>query len=184
MQIAGRVRCEQGDRGRGGADFDGGNRAEIVPRNLAELLEKQVRAAREAKEEYKKIEDARKRMNSLKIPDLFNQKKESSEKGTSDLVYKSETSRKEVSEAIESLQEKIKEQLDGNSIESLTVTQLVEKIDGLVNKVVNMETTVSTQTILIDRLRGEAVDFQKRLRTLRRAARQQQQSPKKISPPK
>nr|GMD58321.1 protein NETWORKED 2D-like [Ipomoea batatas] len=131
---------------------------------LAELLEKQVRAAREAKEEYKKIEDARKRMNSLKIPDLFNQKKESSEKGTSDLVYKSETSRKEVSEAIESLQEKIKEQLDGNSIESLTVTQLVEKIDGLVNKVVNMETTVSTQTILIDRLRGEAVDFQKKVK--------------------
>nr|GMD51565.1 protein NETWORKED 2D-like [Ipomoea batatas] len=131
---------------------------------LAELLEKQVRAAREAKEEYKKIEDARKRMNSLKIPDLFNQKKESSEKGSSDLVYKSETSRKEVSEAIESLQEKIKEQLDGNSIESLTVTQLVEKIDGLVNKVVNMETTVSTQTILIDRLRGEAVDFQKKIK--------------------
>ncbi|XP_019177560.1 PREDICTED: kinase-interacting protein 1 [Ipomoea nil] len=131
---------------------------------LAELLEKQVRAARDAREEYKKLEDARKRMNAIKIPDIFNQKKEANE-NSSDLVYKSDSSRKAVSEAIESLQEKIKEQLDGNSIESLTVTQLVEKIDGLVNKVVDMETSVSTQTILIDRLRGEAIDFQKKIKS-------------------
>lgn len=131
---------------------------------LAELLEKQVRAAREAKEEYKKLEDARKRMNVLKLPHLGDQKNEVSE--SENLVYKSEISRKQVSEAIEALQEKVKEQLDGNSMGTLTVTQLVEKIDELVNKVVNMETTVSTQTILIDRLRGEAIDFQKKIRSL------------------
>ncbi|KAK4353929.1 hypothetical protein RND71_026123 [Anisodus tanguticus] len=49
---------------------------------------------------------------------------------------------------------------------SLTVTQLAEKIDELMCEIVSLETAVSAQTVLIDRLRSEADDLQSQIQIL------------------
>ncbi|XP_055829026.1 kinase-interacting protein 1 [Solanum dulcamara] len=129
---------------------------------LAQLQEKQEQSAKEAKDEFKKIEEARKKLKSFRQKYLGDpaDETEPDEKDdeSAEVTDASSqcTSQEEVGEQIESLHGKMNEQFDASSMSSLTVTQLAEKIDELVNKVVSLETAVSTQTVLIERLRTEA----------------------------
>ncbi|XP_059307400.1 kinase-interacting protein 1 [Lycium ferocissimum] len=125
---------------------------------LAQLQEKQEQSTKDAKEEFKKIEEARKKLKSFRqkyLGDPLDETKPDDSAEASDVSSQC-TSQEEVGEQIESLNGKINEQFDTSSMPSLTVTQLAEKIDELVNKVVSLETAVSTQTVLIERLRTEA----------------------------
>ncbi|KAK9271025.1 hypothetical protein L1049_026613 [Liquidambar formosana] len=66
----------------------------------------------------------------------------------------------------ELLREKMKEDLKLNSNTSFTVTELAEKIDDLVDKVITLETAVSSQTALVNGLRSETDKLQAHIRIL------------------
>ncbi|OMO92802.1 KIP1-like protein [Corchorus capsularis] len=139
---------------------------------LAELQEKQERSAEEAEVEQKKIKEARDKLDFLKSTFLAN--KVSQEKPSTGDQSRTEKPKilEEVSgtmqkkKEMESLREKIKEHFEVSLGDSLTVTEMAEKIDELVNKVVNLETAVSSQTALIQRLRSETDELQGYVRTL------------------
>nr|Q94CG5.1 RecName: Full=Kinase-interacting protein 1 [Petunia integrifolia]AAK40247.1 kinase interacting protein 1 [Petunia integrifolia] len=124
---------------------------------VTQLQEKQESYTQEAREEFKKIEDACNKLNSFRHKYLGDQIDEAK-------VYISPI--QEVDKEIESLQEKIKDQIDATSKGSLTMSQLAEKIDELVNKVVSLETAVSSQTLLLERFRAEADELQAQVQTL------------------
>ena len=64
------------------------------------------------------------------------------------------------------LRKKIKEKLEQDSGNSLTVTEMADCIDELVNKVVTLETAVSSQTGMVNRLRSETDELQTNIKKL------------------
>ncbi|XP_022981766.1 protein NETWORKED 2A-like [Cucurbita maxima] len=67
---------------------------------------------------------------------------------------------------IQLLSQKIREYLEMNSNSSFTISELAEKIDELVNKIVTLETTVSSQTSLVRRLKSETDELQANVQQL------------------
>ncbi|XP_043709490.1 protein NETWORKED 2D-like [Telopea speciosissima] len=141
---------------------------------LVQLQEKQEQSAEEARVEYQRIKDAHEKLHAIKNeflsdqmdqPDLSD-KKESV--GFSSGLYnlEQEVNLKQERLQLESIQEKIRAHFDMSSDTVLTVTELAEKIDELVQKVINLETAVSSQTALIKRLRSETDELQENLRNL------------------
>ncbi|RAL45746.1 hypothetical protein DM860_009610 [Cuscuta australis] len=128
---------------------------------LAQLQERQERASREAREEYKKIGDCYAAHIGLKNP----QKSDDKRNERNSLVCESGSSSQEV--CCDAMEESLRPLDCGDSMGALTVTELVEKIDELVNKVVDLENTISAQTLEIDRLKEEANDFQTKAGTLK-----------------
>ncbi|KHN14425.1 hypothetical protein glysoja_041295 [Glycine soja] len=61
---------------------------------------------------------------------------------------------------------KIKEHFEDVSYSTLTVKDMAEKIDSLVNKVISLETTVSSQTALVKRLKVETDELHTVVQTL------------------
>lgn len=122
---------------------------------LAQLQEKQEKANQGATEGHKKIEIARQKLKSIRREFLHDQ--------TDEQVESAGAANKEPDHE---MKEKIKEHFEVGPLASLTVTELAEKIDELVNKVINLETSVSSQTVLIDRLKTEADDLHNQIRIL------------------
>ncbi|XP_019069369.1 kinase-interacting protein 1-like [Solanum lycopersicum] len=133
---------------------------------LAQLQEKQERSTRDAIKEFEKIEDVSKKLKSFKHKHLGDQIDETKKDNADKVAAKSQSLSQELSKEIESLQDKIKEQFDTSSMSSLTVTELAEKIDELVSEIVSLETAVSAQTVLIDRVRSEGDDLQSQIHDL------------------
>ncbi|XP_015075795.1 kinase-interacting protein 1-like [Solanum pennellii] len=133
---------------------------------LAQLQEKQERSTRDAIKEFEKIEDVSKKLKSFKHKHLGDQIDETKKDNADKEAAKSQSLSQELSKEIESLQDKIKEQFDTSSMSSLTVTELAEKIDELVSEIVSLETAVSAQTVLIDRVRSEGDDLQSQIHDL------------------
>ncbi|XAR58166.1 hypothetical protein NMG60_11026571 [Bertholletia excelsa] len=131
---------------------------------LARLQQKQERSKEEANEEFKRVEEARQKLKSIKHKFIPNQQAED-EKDPQNLDSKAATLSKERQE-LDSLKEKIEEHFKLASNESLTVTDLAEKIDELANKVISLETAVSSQDALINRLKTETNDLQTQIRAL------------------
>ncbi|KAK6150341.1 hypothetical protein DH2020_015273 [Rehmannia glutinosa] len=136
---------------------------------LAMLQEKQEKATREAKEEYKRIEVACQRLQSLRqwyLQNRADDKTTEDEEGESKIPSNEVADLIQESKGIEILPENTKESLDLSSVANLTVTQLAEKIDQLVNKVIGLETAVSSQTVLVNTLRTETDDLNSQIRNL------------------
>ncbi|XVE83059.1 hypothetical protein DITRI_Ditri16bG0056600 [Diplodiscus trichospermus] len=142
---------------------------------LDQLQEKQEKSIMQAEVEQKRIEDARERLDSLKNQFLSNeviQEKPYAGDESGIALQKSERLEQNVCDTtqkrkdMESLREKIKEHFEAGLGEALTVTDMAEKIDELVNKVINLETSVSSQTALIQRLRTETDELQAQIQTL------------------
>ncbi|KAL4644383.1 hypothetical protein ACB092_02G160800 [Castanea dentata] len=141
---------------------------------LAQLQEKQEKSTKEARVESQRIKDAREKFESLKgafhgdqtsqqKPHARDRSMKIEELTSLDQEVGSVTQeRKE----LEVIREKIKEHFEVGSNASLTVTEMAEKIDELVNKVVSLETAVSSQTVLVKRLRTETDELQAQIRTL------------------
>uniref|UniRef100_A0A7N0V031 NAB domain-containing protein n=1 Tax=Kalanchoe fedtschenkoi TaxID=63787 RepID=A0A7N0V031_KALFE len=141
---------------------------------LARLEESHERSVADAKFEHHRIMDARDKLLSLKselapdqtpVPD--------NAVGTMDVGQKLDISSQpelldaaQETQQIEALREKIKEQVDVKFSQSLTATEMAEKIDQLVQKVVSFEAAVSSQNALIDRLREETEELLVQLRSL------------------
>ncbi|KAL6518595.1 hypothetical protein OROGR_019097 [Orobanche gracilis] len=123
---------------------------------LAMLQEKQEKSSREAKEEYKRIEVACRRLRSLRQRYMHGQV---DEKIPREVENEEDDLIKESNE-VEISPENNKESLD---YANLTVTQLAEKIDQLVSKVIGLETAVSSQTVLVNALRTETDDLNEQI---------------------
>ncbi|XP_060215540.1 kinase-interacting protein 1-like [Lycium barbarum] len=136
---------------------------------LAQIQEKQEKSTREANKEFSKIEDASKKLKSFKhkhFGDQIDETKPDEKGNATKAADESQSLSQELTKEIEVLQDKIKGQFDTSSMASLTVTQLAEKIDELVSEIVSLETAVSAQTVLINRVRSEADDLQSQIHVL------------------
>ncbi|CAL5368392.1 unnamed protein product [Camellia sinensis] len=143
---------------------------------LAQLQEKQERSNSEARAEYKRVEDAREKLRSLKHKFLPDQQADEEKTNVEDEYGKEgeepqclNSNEGDVTQArdeLDTLHEKIMEYFEVDSKEPFTVTDLAEKINELVSKVISLETSVSSQTALIDRLRTETDDLQSQIQIL------------------
>ncbi|XP_019439235.1 PREDICTED: protein NETWORKED 2D-like [Lupinus angustifolius] len=141
---------------------------------LSQLQEKQALSLDETRIESKRIKDVMTKLNSLMDEFDYDQtdpkdpraKREVKEiVGTKDLdedVEKMTQQRQE----LQLLQDKIKEHFEAGSYSALTVSEMAEKIDELVTKVISLETAVSSQTALVKRLRIETDELHSLVRNL------------------
>ncbi|KAI4307501.1 hypothetical protein L6164_030680 [Bauhinia variegata] len=142
---------------------------------LAKLQDIQAQSSEEAKVEYQRVKEAHEMFENLK--DQFISKHASRlVSGDGD---KSEITAAEIRSIDEEmaileqegndmrqLREKIKERLQEDTTNSITATEMADRIDDLVNKVVSLETAVSSQTGLIKRLRSDTDELQTHMRSL------------------
>ncbi|KAG4963759.1 Protein NETWORKED 2A [Glycine soja] len=142
---------------------------------LDKLKEIQAQSSKDAKEEYQRVKKAHEMFETLR--DQFIAKYTSQQ--DQDDVDKSEsvgTDKKCIDEEMDHLEqekhdvgmlrEKIKQKLDEDSSNSLTVTEMAECIDELVNKVCTLETAVSSQTGMVKRLKSETDGLQTNIKKL------------------
>ncbi|XP_050205891.1 protein NETWORKED 2D [Mercurialis annua] len=135
---------------------------------LTQLHEKQEKSAEEAMVENRRINDARAKLKSLKDGYLHGGVIQEDAKAKDCEVNQEDAKAKndEVNQELEVLRVKISEHFDVGSTESLSVSELAEKIDEVVNKVISLEAAVSSQTGLIRRLRMETDELQAQIGTL------------------
>ncbi|KAM5577043.1 protein NETWORKED 2D [Rosa sericea] len=141
---------------------------------LTQLQKKQESSAEEARVESQRVKDARKNLESLKnkLPnDQANRGKSNAKDEDVKAVKETNSEQAEESETherekLEMLREKIKEHYDAVSDENLTVSEMAERIDEIVSKVISLETAISSQTALVDRLRSENNELCEQIRTL------------------
>ncbi|KAK9130020.1 hypothetical protein Sjap_010507 [Stephania japonica] len=140
---------------------------------LAQLQEKQEKLAEEASEECGKIKDVRQKLDIIKLQ-LFQGKedeqslpmKESSDSNPTLKVLEKKDSDLQEKPDEETAHEKIKAYFSANSDLPSNATELAEKIDELVTKVVNLETAMSAQSSLVQRLRSETDELRAHLHSL------------------
>ncbi|XP_030528253.1 protein NETWORKED 2D [Rhodamnia argentea] len=125
---------------------------------LFSLQEKQKKFSEEARAEQEKIKIARKKFKTLKKK--FLPKENNEEIPSAEVERSSQEAVSAQGEELRILEEKIKQQIQAEFSTSLTVSEMAEKIDELVNKVIVLETAVSSQTALIERLRAETSGLQ------------------------
>ncbi|CAI0403793.1 unnamed protein product [Linum tenue] len=137
---------------------------------LAKLEEKQEKSAEEAKKERKRIKEAQEKLKSLlnqnSSGEIDQGKGRKEDESSSDVAAAAaaatEEEEKEEMRAlqqqrqeIEVLREKIKKHFEASADSSFTVSEMAEKIDELVNKVIGLEAAVSSQSALIQRMKAE-----------------------------
>ncbi|XP_042027112.1 kinase-interacting protein 1-like [Salvia splendens] len=134
---------------------------------LAMLQEKQDKTSLEAKDEYDRIQAACGRLKSLREKYMLEQSDGAERPGNlSHEFSKDVAALLQETKELEELPEKLEESLDTGSLSSLSVTQLAEKIDLLVNKVITLETAVSSQTVLVNTLRAENDELNVQIQSL------------------
>ncbi|XP_042015955.1 kinase-interacting protein 1-like [Salvia splendens] len=128
---------------------------------LSTLQEKQENSTKEAQDEFLKIDEAREQLESLKR-DCGIEHLDDEEDGDK---YARNKEREDITSGfiqelndLENFTSDKSPDRNSSSV-SLTVTQLAEKIDVLVNKVINLETGVSSQTVLINTMRSDSEEL-------------------------
>lgn len=115
---------------------------------LDNLQKSQERAVVEAEVEQNRIKDARGKLDALKKVLLSNE-------SAAEVSRIAEERAKKMEPKAANMVEQRKEEMESKDGDDDDVTDMAEKIDLLVNKVTSLETTVSSQTALIQRLRLE-----------------------------
>lgn len=134
---------------------------------LDHLQEQQKRSAEEARVESQKVKDIKRKLKILK--DEFLSDQTVPDEST---IEESENPDEEVyglkqeNMYFQSICEKVKEYLEMDYNTPLTVTDLAEKIDELVNMILALQTTISSQNALIKRLRLDTDRLQSLLQSL------------------
>ncbi|MQL73847.1 hypothetical protein Taro_006219 [Colocasia esculenta] len=136
---------------------------------LINLQEQQKRSAEEARTESERIMVAKEKLKTLKgdePPLAVQEQPEGAMEQSSDLVNLTVevSALKRERLELQSVCNKIKKHFEMTS--DMSVEELAEKIDVLVDKVVSFEVTVSSQTALIKRLRLETDELHKHLQNL------------------
>ncbi|CAK8561800.1 unnamed protein product [Lathyrus sativus] len=141
---------------------------------LSQLEEKQAVSLDEAKIESKRVKEVREKLSSLMNQLDYDQsgsqkprpKRDVKElTGTKDLNEDAEVMTQQRQE-LQILKEKIKEHFEAASHSPLTVTEMAEKIDELVTKVISLESAVSSQTALVKNLKDETDELHSLIRHL------------------
>lgn len=135
---------------------------------LAKLQEVQAESSEEAKAAYERVKEAHDKFEALRDQFL------SKHAGLQDRETGPQREEEEIASLEEEMQdhdvvllrERIKEKLEEDSGNSLGMTEMAERIDDLVSKVVTLETAVTSQTGLVKRLRSEADELQTNLQSL------------------
>lgn len=140
---------------------------------LNKLKEVQSQSSEEAREAYQKVKEAHSKFESLRgnfISKQTNQQDEETDSKSNDeeeIALSLESEEEDTLEHdIEMLQERIKEKLEENSGNSLTMNEIAKMIDELVRKVVSLETKVTSQNGLVKRLISEADELQTNIQSL------------------
>ncbi|PRQ21100.1 putative protein Networked (NET), actin-binding (NAB) [Rosa chinensis] len=136
--------------------------------SLTELREKKDISEKEVRIEGRRVREACKKFENLKHKfrskgENWSDADDEHESETSDLESKSVDNERRDKQFY---QAKMDEQLNNSSDGSLTMTELAEKIDGLVNKVVSLETAVTSQNALVHRLKSETDELHAQVRSL------------------
>ncbi|KAJ4902787.1 Protein NETWORKED 2D [Raphanus sativus] len=135
---------------------------------LVELQEKQEKSYEEAREEHVKIVESKEKLRSMASQLLGEESvvppEEDDEVGSSLEHEMREMTRKK--QELESVKEKIREHFESGVNSSLDATEMAERVDELVNKVISLESAVSSQTALIQRLRNETNGLQTQISSL------------------
>jgi hypothetical protein len=142
---------------------------------LSQLQEKQAVSLDETKIESKRVKEVREKLSSFMNQLEYNQTDPQKPRPKRDV--KEVIASKDLSEDIDEtmiqqrqelqlLQEKIKEHFEADSCSGLTVTEMAEKIDELVTKVISLESSVSSQTALVKNLKSETDELHSLIRNL------------------
>ncbi|KAL8100006.1 hypothetical protein AgCh_032316 [Apium graveolens] len=123
--------------------------------SLAQLQIQQDKSNKEAEAEKKRLEEARVKLKALKHQLLPDEPLDDEIPDDPEALAGEEIGPE--GQKLEEIIEKIKE-LDESS-GSITVTELAEKINELVNQVIYLESSVSSQNVLNNRLKTEADDL-------------------------
>jgi hypothetical protein len=129
---------------------------------LVKLQEKQEQSAEDTRVEHQRIKEVHEKFETLKN-EFISKKQTGLELQNRDQEITGEEQKRH---DVELQGENVREQVDVNSRTSLTVMELAEKIDELVKKVVTLETAVSSQTALVERLRSETDELQSHIQRL------------------
>ncbi|KAK7361355.1 hypothetical protein VNO77_03409 [Canavalia gladiata] len=141
---------------------------------LSQLQEKQAVSLDETIIESKRVKEVKEKLSSLMNECRYDQPKSKEPRAKRDVKQIANTENMDEDaekmtqqrQELQSLQEKIKEHFEAGSYSALTVTEMAEKIDELVNKVISLETAVSSQTALVKRLKVETDELNSLVRTL------------------
>ncbi|KAI3784350.1 hypothetical protein L1987_43448 [Smallanthus sonchifolius] len=127
--------------------------------SLDKLIEKRENSSQATMSEHEKIINAKQKIKALKRKFLVDQDNESGKESEVELQIMNQEDENDA-------MAKIKESLEELSKKQLTVSQLADTIDNLANKVISLESTVSSQTAHIDNLRNQTSEFQTQLQIL------------------
>lgn len=142
---------------------------------LNRLQQKQEKAAEDARTEFQKVQEARVKFMRLKEKltcnetDLQEQLKENELSSPSlerDKMEHEDGSAEQTVHDLEMLHRKIKEDLQSEFGNSLTISKLAEKVDELADKVISLGNTVSSQSAFVKRLRSEANELHMHIQSL------------------
>ncbi|KAK1361580.1 NAB domain-containing protein [Heracleum sosnowskyi] len=122
---------------------------------LSQLQTQQEKCNKEAEAERKRLDEARVKLKALKHQFLPDEPLDDETPDDPEALAGEEVGPEE--QKLEEIREKIKE-LDESS-DSITMTELAEKINELVNQVIYLESSVSSQNVLNNRLKTEADDL-------------------------
>ncbi|KAK1439335.1 hypothetical protein QVD17_05151 [Tagetes erecta] len=131
--------------------------------SLAKLQAKHEKSTQEARLQHQRIQNVKQKLESFKHEYL--QSKDADHDDDEEHNHEKDsrsTNEREQSE----LEQTIKETLEELSKKPMTVTEMADMIDKLVNTVISLETLVSSQSALIDRLKTETGDLQTLIQNL------------------
>lgn len=134
---------------------------------ITTLQEEHEKSTQEAKGELKELDRVRDKFETM-IEQLSTQDSEDNSVRENNKSEDSDQNRSIEEEAnnLEIVNVSLKEQLQVDGDSSLTVTVLAEKIDELVDTVLNLESVVSSQGALVKRLRSESDKLQEKVQSL------------------
>ncbi|XVE60603.1 hypothetical protein DITRI_Ditri05aG0141600 [Diplodiscus trichospermus] len=140
--------------------------------SLARLKEKHEQSTEEARVESRRIRHVNKKFEALRNKFNYQQtnqqeKHEYASPSTEvdNMVYEIDSVEKEKQD-FEVLRKQMEEQIEVSSNASLTMSQLVEKIDDLVQRVVNLEIAVFSEKAMVNRLKSDADELQEQVNRL------------------
>ncbi|KAE8682185.1 Detected protein of unknown function [Hibiscus syriacus] len=138
--------------------------------SLVKLQQTHEQSTEEGRVESKRIKKANEAFEALRRkfncpPTKQELKRVSSATDVNKMVYEFEIAEKD-SGYIESLQKEIEEKLESSLGSSLTMSQLADKIDDLIQRVVNLENAVFSENASVKRLKSDADDLQEHVKNL------------------
>lgn len=143
---------------------------------LAHLQDKQKQAAEDASIEFQKVQEAREKFERLKQKLNYNQDGQhlhlvknnvlSPNSEQTKLEEQKKGPTEDTTLDLETVHRKIKEELQAGPGNSLTISDLAERVDELVEKVISLGNVVSSQNAYVNRLRSETNELQGHIKSL------------------